>query len=163
MSQRATFNQSRDEALIRVTNVFEGDALLDVDGGELTCTVDALRFEHDGERLSIPHTEIAETRVDLDKSVSGFKFIGNAFGVVAALMVYVFVEFVVIGGGSLASVIGGGSGVSAVLGFYGAVWIRRMEVGERVVLQVDCADGSRSVFITPDDGAEFDRIASRIT
>lgn len=159
---RDTTGAPRDQRAIRVTDVFEGDALLDADGGELTCTADALRFEgRDGERLAIPLGDVADVRVDVDKSVSGFEIIGNAFGVVAALMAFVFVQ-VLRTSAPLVSVVGVGSSASAVLGFYGALWLRRMEVGERTVLQVDCDDGGRAVFITQNDDGAFERIEGRV-
>lgn len=148
---------------IRATGVHEGDAIIGDDGDELVCTSDTLRFHGEQDRISIPHAEIDNTRVDVDKSVTGFTTIAVAFGVVALLMGYVFTQFVIVGGGSVMSVVGGGSGLSAVLSVYGCVWIRRLEVGERMVLQVDYGDESRAVFITDDDDDEvFSEIESRI-
>lgn len=157
---RCTYSEA-DVDDIRVTGVHEGDAIIG-DGGEtLVCTADAVRF--DAGDLVIPHYEIEHTRVDVDKSVAGFTTIAAAFGVVALLMGYVFTRFVVVGGGSVVSVVGGGSGLSAILSVYGCVWIRRLEVGERTVLQVDYGDESRAVFITDgDDDGLFTEIESRV-
>lgn len=157
--QRAKQTRELDE--IEVSGVFEGDALLDGDGSELICTSDEIRFAR--EDIVIPHSEIETTRVDVDKSVAGFTVIAGAFGFVGLLMVYVFVQFVVFGGGPVVSVVGAGSGASAILSVYGFFWIRRLDEGERVVLQVDCSDGSRSVFITDDDNGAYAEIESRIT
>ena len=152
-----------DRRTIRVTDVFEGDALLDAEGGELVCSEDALRFDdREGERLTIPHGDVERVRVDVDRSVAGFRVIGNAFGVVGLLMLYVFVQLFRTSA-PLVSVVGVGSAASAALGFYGAVWFRRMEVGERAVLRVDRGDGSRSTFITGDDDGTFDRIEERLS
>lgn len=159
MAQRTKSSAEPDS--LRVTQVFEGDALLNGDGDELICTSNELRF--DADNLVIPHMEIESTRVDVDKSVAGFTMIAVAFGVVGLLMGYVFTEFVIVGGGPLMSVVGGGSGLSAVLSVYGCVWIRQLEVGERMVLQVNYSDESRAVFITDDDNdGLFTEIESRI-
>lgn len=157
-----TRRAARDQQTIRVTNVFEGDALLDADGGELACTADALRFDgRDGEQLAIPHGEITGVRVDVDASVAGFRTIGNAFGLAAVLMAFVFVR-ALLSGAPLVSVVGVGSSASAILGCYGAIWFRRLEVGERTVLQVDHGEGSRTEFIARDDDGAFDRISERV-
>jgi len=145
---------------IRVTDVHEGDAPLDADGAELVCTDETVGLPAEG--ISIPNDDIESTRVDVDKSVAGFTVIAGAFGVVGLLMGYVFVQFVILGGGPFLSVVGAGSGLSSVLSVFGFFWIRRLEVGERKVLQVDCVDGSRFVFITDDDNGSFEEIESRV-
>lgn len=155
-------DSSDDRGAIRVTDVFEGDALVDASGGVLTCAGGRLRFDdRDGDRLTIPHADVERVRVDVDKSVAGFRTIGNTFGAVGLLMLFVFVQ-VLRASAPLISVVGVGSGASAVLGLYGAVWFRRMEEGERAVLRVDWGDGSRSTFITGDDGGAFGRIEDRL-
>jgi hypothetical protein len=148
---------------IRVPDVYEGDALLDDESGdELRCTGDAVQYGAPDHELTVPYGEVTNVRVDIDRSGAGFTVIGNLFGIASVLLVAAFVRTVP-GPGSVFSVVGVASLLAVPLSAYGAAWMRRLEVGERDVLQLDCDDGSRFVFITTDASGAFERIESRIT
>ena len=148
---------------ILVTDVYEGDFLLDDEsnGNELRCTGDTVRFDGPEGVISIPHGGIANVRVDTDRSVAGFTVIGNLFGVASLLMVVAFAR-TVLSPAPVLSVVGLGSLLAAPLAAYGAVWMRRLEGGERRVLQIDRRDGARTVFVTQEADGAFERIRERI-
>lgn len=147
---------------IHVSNVFKGEALLEETDSELVCANGTLRYHGPDESVTVSHGTVVETRVDLDASVSGFRMIAGVFVVVALLMGYIFTKFVLISGGELLSVVGLGSGLSTVLSAASAAWMYRVDVGERVVLQLDCEDGERIRFITTADTNAFAEIEKRI-
>lgn len=147
---------------IRITDVFEGDALLDETGHELRCTDEAVRFVAPGSDITIPHGEITDVRVDTDKSVAGFTAISTLFAVASGLLVVVFVR-TILSPTPTASIVGLGALLAAPLSAFGAVWMRRLEVGERRVLQLDRTDGSRTVFITEQSDGAFELMEARIT
>lgn len=147
---------------IRVPDVYERDALLGADGGaELVCTRDAVRFDAGEASIRLAHDEVENVRVDVDRSVAGFTRIGNVFGFASLLLAVAVARMVLTPGLPSGAVLGAGV-VVAPLSAYAAVWMRRLEVGERRVLQLDSADGGRTVFVTGDAGGKFEAIRARI-
>lgn len=147
---------------IRVPGVYEGDALLGEDGGaDLVCTRDAVRFDAGDASIRLAHDDIENVCVDVDRSVAGFTRIGNAFGVASLLLVVAVARMLFTPGAPSAAVLGAGV-MGAPLSAYAAIWMRRLEVGERRVLQLDSADGERAVFVTGDAGGKFEAIRARI-
>ncbi|WP_020221704.1 hypothetical protein [Halarchaeum acidiphilum] len=147
---------------IRVSGMFKDEALLGETDGELVCADGTLRYRGPDASVEIPHTTVTGVRVDQDKSVAGFRSIAGVFAVVTLLMAYVFVQYVIVHGGGLFSVIGLGSGLSAVLSALGTPWMYRLDDGERTVLQLDRKDGERVRFITAEDTDAFGEIERRI-
>jgi len=145
-----------------VPGVYERDALLGGDGGsELVCTAEAVRFDAREGSIRLPLDDVTDVRVDTDRSVAGFRRIGNAFAFASLLLAAALVQMVVSPGLPSGAVLGAGL-LGAPLSAGAAVWMRRLEVGERRVLRLNHADGDRAVFVTEDANGKFEAIAARV-
>ena len=157
-----TEEESTAKGEMRVSGVDIGEGLLGETESELVCTEDELQYEGEEQSLTITHEDVSEATTEIDQSVAGFSMIGVGFGVTGFLMLFVFVQAVVLGDAPVLSIVGAGSGASGVLSLVGAVWMRQLEVGERLVLRLTLEDGQTRRFIADENHDELSKIEQRI-
>jgi len=134
---------------LRVSGIFEGEAVLGETDGELVCADGTLRYRGPGGPVEVPGAAVNATRVDRDRSATGFRTVAGAFALAALLMGSLFADHAVVGGGQLFSVVGLGSGLSAALSAAAVPWLYRLDAGERTVLHLERENGEPLRFVAP--------------
>lgn len=108
----------------------------------------------------IPRDTITDINLYTDRSLSGFTFIGNTFGFVGVLMAVLFVGAV--SDGFTADPFTLGTLFSAILGFIGLVYYRRLDHDELAVLVVETANEKHRL-VSPEAFDELAEIKERLT
>ncbi|MEE6210041.1 hypothetical protein U3A55_07730 [Salarchaeum sp. III] len=162
MSRYTDEETDTEQDPIRIRGVFKNEALLGETDSDLRYSDGTLHYQGPDETTSIDQTAVTETRVDRDKSVSGFRSIAYLFAIIASLMGYLFTDYVLLNGGGPLSVVGLGTGLSTILAAAGVPWLYRLDADERIVLHVNHESGERVRFITTGETDAFQEIERRL-